>query len=56
MNKAAQELGRLARGVPKNYSKEERLRRSEWMKEVTKRRVATQRKERDNQKTKTQTD
>ena len=28
MNKAAQSLGRLARGVPKNYSAEEIARRS----------------------------
>ena len=31
-NKAAQMLGRMARGVPKNYTPEERMRRSNRMK------------------------
>ena len=31
MNKAAQALGRLAKGVPKNYTTEERKRRATWM-------------------------
>lgn len=30
MNPHAQALGRLAAGVPKNYSKAERRRRAEW--------------------------
>ncbi len=30
-NKAAQELGRMARGVPKNFSRAERQRRRERM-------------------------
>jgi len=41
MNKAAQALGRLARGVPKNYSQAERKRRAAWAKEMTRRRLAT---------------
>jgi len=39
MNKTAQALGRLARGVPKNYSQAERKRRAAWAKEMTRRRV-----------------
>ena len=37
MNKYAQALGRLAKGIPKNYSPEERKRRSDWMKSLNKR-------------------
>jgi len=33
-NKFAQALGKLARGVPKNYSPEERRKRSDRMKEM----------------------
>jgi len=32
MNKAAQALGRLGKGIPKNYSKAERARRAKRMK------------------------
>ena len=38
LNKAAQALGRLGRGKPKTLDREERQRRSEWMKEVNRRR------------------
>ena len=34
MNKAAQALGRLARGVPKNYSADELARRSKILVEL----------------------
>lgn len=37
MNKAAQALGRLARGVPKNYSAEEIARRSKILAAVNER-------------------
>ena len=38
MNLTAQALGRLAAGVPKNFSKAERARRSAWMRTVNRRR------------------
>jgi len=40
LNKAAQALGRLGKGIPKNISKEDRKRRSEWMKSLNKIRKA----------------
>jgi len=40
LNKAAQALGRMGKGIPKNYTKEERKRRSEWMKSLNKIRKA----------------
>lgn len=39
VSKAAATLGRRAKGVPKNYSPEERERRAERMREVNKRRL-----------------
>jgi hypothetical protein len=36
MNKAAQALGRMARGVPKNYSKAELARRAKRLAEARK--------------------
>lgn len=36
LNKAAQALGRMGKGISKNISKEERKRRSEWMKTLNK--------------------
>ena len=36
LNKAAQALGRLGRGIPKNFSKAERKRRSDRMKSLNK--------------------
>ena len=38
LNKAAQALGRLAKGIPKNYSEVERKRRSDWMKQLNEKR------------------
>lgn len=37
-NKAAIELGRLAKGIPKTLTVEERMRRSNWMKLLNKKR------------------
>ena len=37
-NQAAQALGRLASGVPKNYSAAERKRRAEWARGLAARR------------------
>lgn len=34
-NPHAQALGRLAKGVPKNYSPEERARRARWAKSIS---------------------
>lgn len=34
MNRAAQELGRMAKGVPKTITEADRLRRSNWMKQI----------------------
>jgi hypothetical protein len=41
MNKAAQSLGRLARGVPKNYSRAEIARRTKRLAEARKKRFAS---------------
>lgn len=38
VNRAAQKLGRMAKGVPKNYSPEERARRAELMRKMNDRR------------------
>jgi len=38
LNKAAQALGRMGKGISKNISKEERKRRSEWMKQLNEKR------------------
>ena len=38
VNKAAQALGRLGKGVSKTLTEKERERRSDWMKEVNRRR------------------
>ncbi len=43
-NPAAVALGKLAAGVPKRYTVEERARRAEWARKMTKARVAKQRK------------
>ena len=40
MNKAAQALGRLGKGIPKNYNSEEIKRRSEWMKSLNESRAS----------------
>ena len=37
-NKAAQRLGRMARGIPKNYTPEERERRAEVMRKINEKR------------------
>jgi hypothetical protein len=39
MNQAASELGRLARGIPKNFSKAERERRRKQMTELNRKRA-----------------
>lgn len=44
MNKAAQALGRLARGVPKNYSAEEIARRSKILAGINARKRAKKRR------------
>lgn len=46
MNKAAQALGRLARGVPKNYSAEEIARRSKILAGINARKRAKANKRR----------
>ena len=46
MNKAAQALGRLARGVPKNYSAEEIARRSKILSVINARKRAKAKKRR----------
>ena len=46
MNKAAQALGRLARGVPKNYSAEEIARRTKILAGINARKRAKARKRR----------
>jgi hypothetical protein len=38
-NKAAQELGRMGKGIPKKYTKAERKRRSKRMKELNAKRI-----------------
>ena len=44
MNKAAQKLGRLGRGIPKNYSEEEREKRADRMRKLNgKRRKSNER-------------
>ncbi len=43
-NKAAQELGRLAAGVPKNFTKAERQRRRELMNQINRARAAKRKK------------
>ena len=43
MNRAAQALGRLARGKPKNYSLAERARRRARMLEINRRRLLKKR-------------
>lgn len=43
-NKAAQALGRLAKGVPKNYSKAERERRRKHMEALNKKRQPPKRR------------
>lgn len=40
MNKAAQALGRLAKGIPKKYSPEELDRRRRWAAELRARKAA----------------
>ena len=52
LNKAAQELGRMAKGVSKTLTKEERERRSNWMKSLNKKR----RKTNDSQNSKTESE
>ena len=44
MRQVLAEIGRIGGSKPKNYSKAERARRSKLMREVTKARVAKQRK------------
>ena len=44
MNRAAQSLGRLARGVPKNYSAEEIARRSKILAGINARKRAKKRR------------
>lgn len=39
MNEAASELGKLARGIPKNFSKAERKRRRKQMTELNRKRA-----------------
>lgn len=46
MNKAAQALGRLARGTPKNYSAEEIARRSQILASINARKRAKAKKRR----------
>lgn len=46
MNKAAQALGRLARGVPKNYSADEIARRSKILEGINARKRAKAKKRR----------
>lgn len=46
MNKAAQALGRMAKGVPKNYSAEEIARRSEILTGINARKSAKAKKRR----------
>ena len=41
MNRAAQQLGRLAKGVPKNFSAAERARRRKLMAGINARRAKT---------------
>jgi hypothetical protein len=38
INKAAQALGRLAKGIPKTLSPKERKRRSDWMRQLNEKR------------------
>ncbi len=43
--KAAVELGRLARGVPKNFSRAELLRRKKHMEQINRARAAQRKKQ-----------